>query len=44
MDASGINAPLVFLVQHWLKRSGLALDHTFYEMDELIDFLRERIR
>jgi energy-coupling factor transport system ATP-binding protein len=43
MDASGIDAPLVLLVQHWLKRSGLALDHTFYEMDELIGFLREII-
>jgi energy-coupling factor transport system ATP-binding protein len=44
MDASGIDAPLVLLVQHWLKRSGLALDHTFYEMEELIDFLRGKIR
>jgi hypothetical protein len=43
MDAAGINAPLVLLVQHWLKRSGLALDHTFYEMDELIGFLKGRI-
>jgi energy-coupling factor transport system ATP-binding protein len=43
MDASGIDAPLVLLVQYWLKRSGLALDHTFYEMEELIGFLRERI-
>jgi energy-coupling factor transport system ATP-binding protein len=44
MDASGIDAPLVLLVQHWLKRSGLALDRTFYEMEELIDFLRGKIR
>jgi energy-coupling factor transport system ATP-binding protein len=44
MDASGIDAPLVLLVQHWLKRSGLAPDHTFYEMEELIGFLRGRIR
>lgn len=44
MDASDIDAPLVLLVQLWLKRSGLALDHTFYEMEELIGFLREKIR
>ena len=43
MDASGIDAPLVLLVQHWLKRSGLTLDHTFYEMEELLGFLRGRI-
>lgn len=40
MDSSGIDAPLVLLVQHWLKRSGLALDHTFYKMEELISFLK----
>jgi energy-coupling factor transport system ATP-binding protein len=42
MNASGIDAPLVLLVQHWLKRSGLALDHTFYEMEQLIGFLSEK--
>jgi energy-coupling factor transport system ATP-binding protein len=40
MDAFGIDAPLVLLVQHWLKRSGLEWDHTFYEMEELIGFLK----
>jgi energy-coupling factor transport system ATP-binding protein len=43
MYASGIDAPLVLLVQHWLKRSGLAQEHTFYEMEELIGFLRKKI-
>ncbi len=40
MEAFGIDAPLVLLVQHWLKRSGLEWDHTFYEMEELIGFLK----
>jgi energy-coupling factor transport system ATP-binding protein len=44
MDASGIDAPLVLLVQHWLRRSGLVLDHIFYEMDELLGFLKKKYR
>jgi energy-coupling factor transport system ATP-binding protein len=42
MDAFGIDAPLVILIQHWLKRSGLELHHTFYEMEELIGFLKRK--
>lgn len=44
MNASGIDAPLVLLVQHWLSGAGFEPDHAFYDMEELISYLKEKIR
>ncbi len=43
MGASGIDAPLVLLVQHWLSKAGFALDRAFYDMEGLIGDLRKMI-
>lgn len=43
MGASGIDAPLVLLVQHWLSKAGFALDRAFYNMEDLIGHLRNKI-
>jgi energy-coupling factor transport system ATP-binding protein len=40
MDESGIVPPLVLTVQHWLKKSGYALDQVYFDMQELIEHLK----
>ncbi|HVN71917.1 MAG TPA: ATP-binding cassette domain-containing protein [Desulfomonilia bacterium] len=42
MESSHINAPLVLLVQHWLKQAGMSLDQIYYNMDELIGSLNKK--
>src|SRR5208337_4011385 len=43
MEQSGINTPLVLLVQYWLKQAGITFDHTFFEMEDLIGYLKNEI-
>jgi energy-coupling factor transport system ATP-binding protein len=43
MEQSGINAPLVLLVQHWLRQAGISFDHTSFEMEDLIGSLKNEI-
>jgi energy-coupling factor transporter ATP-binding protein EcfA2 len=40
MDESGIVPPLVLTIQHWLKKSGYALDQVYFDMQELIEHLK----
>ena len=40
MEEAGIIPPLVLTVQHWLKESGCGTDRRYFDMDDLIAFLR----
>jgi energy-coupling factor transport system ATP-binding protein len=42
MERFGIVPPLVLQVQHWLAQAGLSLDRTYYDIEELTLFLKER--
>ncbi len=42
MERFGIVPPLVLQVQHWLAQAGLLLDRTYYDIEELTLFLKER--
>lgn len=43
MGNTGIDVPLVLLVQRWLNEAGLSFDRAFYDMGELIACLRKEM-
>jgi energy-coupling factor transport system ATP-binding protein len=43
LDEAGIIPPLVLRVQHWLKVSGFRPENRYFDMDDLITFLKREI-
>ncbi|HPS93194.1 MAG TPA: ATP-binding cassette domain-containing protein [Deltaproteobacteria bacterium] len=43
MERFHIVPPLVLLVQRWLSQAGIRLDRTYYDMEELISFLKGHV-